>query len=45
MKVSSLTKEQWRKLITNLQEIAKELNQAKQQQNNSELPPPNAFGV
>lgn len=30
MKVSSLTKEQWRKLIENLQEISRELNQIQQ---------------
>lgn len=36
MKVSSLTKVQWRKLIMNLQEIAHEMNEAKQEEEKEE---------
>lgn len=36
MKVSSLTKAQWRKLIMNLQEIAHQLNEAKKENEKQE---------
>lgn len=36
MKVSSLSKAQWRKLIMNLQEIAHQLNEAKKENENQE---------